>query len=140
MTATTATGTISVQTNPEYKIMTSTNTNTPVGSSSSSSEKPHQNPMENSILAFQKALDKIYKHGRTSSANGEAEMTVLCLVTLSKVLDNILLERQYNPKTRSIKLGNKLFRERVGSVPGGGESLRLRFVSAIEYMRFFPFG
>ena len=132
MTATTATGTISVQTNPEYKIMTSTNTATPLGSSSSSSEKPHQNPMDNSILAFQKALDKINKHGRTSSANGEAEMTVLCLVTLSKVLDNILLERQYNPKTRSIKLGNKLFRERVGSVPGGGKSLKLRFVSAMD--------
>jgi len=87
-----------------------------------SSSTQQQHPIDRSIAAFQKSLDEIAKHGQTSAASGESEITVLCLVTLSKVLDNILLERQYNPKTRSIKLGNKLFRDRVGSVPGGGKS------------------
>jgi len=84
---------------------------------------PTQHPLDRSIAAFQKSLDKIAKHGKSSSATGNPSPgnTSSCVITLCKVLDNILLERQYNPKTRSIKLSNQLFRERVGSVPGGGE-------------------
>lgn len=82
-----------------------------------------------SISAFQKALDKVSKYNATllkarsnSSSKTNVDVTpAYCLITLCKVLDNILLERQYNPKTRSIKLGNKLFRDRVGKVPGGGK-------------------
>lgn len=84
-----------------------------------------EHPIDRIVASFQKSLDKILKHGQTSLVAGESEITVLCVVTLSKVLDNILLERQYNPKTRSIKLGNKLFRDRVGSVPGGGKSIQI---------------
>ena len=84
-----------------------------------------EHPIDRIVASFQKSLDKISKHGQTSLVAGESEITVLCVVTLSKVLDNILLERQYNPKTRSIKLGNKLFRDRVGSVPGGGKSIQI---------------
>jgi hypothetical protein len=86
---------------------------------------PTQHPLDRSIAAFQKSLDKIAKHGKSSSATGNPSPsnTSSCVITLCKVLDNILLERQYNPKTRSIKLSNQLFRERVGSVPGGVEFL-----------------
>ena len=44
-----------------------------------------------------------------------------CVITLCKILDNIILERKYNAKTRSIKLSNKLFKDKVGKVIGGGE-------------------
>ena len=85
------------------------------------SDASSQSSLDRSIALFQKSLDKIVKHGRTSSVSGESLVTMSCIITLCKVVDNMLLERQYNPKTRSIKLGNKLFRDRVGSVPGGGE-------------------
>ena len=45
-----------------------------------------------------------------------------CIITLCKILDNILLEKKYTTKTRSIKLSNKLFQDKNGVVPGGGES------------------
>lgn len=83
-----------------------------------------------SIERFQRALDKIAKYDAITKARNQKAQgpgvdltTASCLITLSKVLDNILLERKYNPKTRSIKLGNKLFRERVGRIPGGVEFL-----------------
>lgn len=85
------------------------------------SDASSQSPLDRSIALFQNSLDKIVKHGKTSSVSGESLVTMSCIITLCKVVDNMLLERQYNPKTRSIKLGNKLFRDRVGSVPGGGE-------------------
>ena len=85
------------------------------------SDASSQSPLDRSIALFQNSLDKIVKHGKTSSVSGETLVTMSCIITLCKVVDNMLLERQYNPKTRSIKLGNKLFRDRVGSVPGGGE-------------------
>lgn len=85
------------------------------------SDASSQSSLDRSIALFQKSLDKIVKHGKTSSVSGESLVTMSCIITLCKVVDNMLLERQYNPKTRSIKLGNKLFRDRVGSVPGGGE-------------------
>lgn len=80
-----------------------------------------KNPVDESIAAFQKSLDKISKHGKSSSEKTKPSVTASCLVTLCKVLDNIILEKKYNAKTRSIKLGNKLFRERVGNIPGGGK-------------------
>jgi len=46
-----------------------------------------------------------------------------CIITLSKILDNILREKKYNPKTRSIKLTNRLFREKIGLVPGATDFL-----------------
>ena len=85
------------------------------------SDASSQSSLDRSIALFQNSLDKIVKHGKTSSVSGETLVTMSCIITLCKVVDNMLLERQYNPKTRSIKLGNKLFRDRVGSVPGGGE-------------------
>jgi len=79
--------------------------------------------IEQCIPLFRKALDKI-----TVNNNGSLKGVVDpkrngCVITLCKILDNILLERKYNPKTRSIKLSNKLFRERVGSIPGGVDIL-----------------
>lgn len=44
-----------------------------------------------------------------------------CIITLCKILDNIILEKRYNAKTRSIKLSNKLFKDKVGKVQGGGK-------------------
>jgi len=98
---------------------------------SSSSSSLNKNAHSKSISAFQRSLDKVAKYNSTllksgSNANAPSSakvdaITASCLITLCKVLDNILLERQYNPKTRSIKLGNKLFRDRVGKVPGGGK-------------------
>lgn len=44
-----------------------------------------------------------------------------CVITLCKILDNIILEKKYNAKTRSIKLSNKLFKDKVGKVQGGGK-------------------
>jgi len=100
-------------------------------SSSSSSSLMHEDAHSKSISAFQRSLDKVAKFNSTLSKSGSNAnapssvkvdaITASCLITLCKVLDNILLERQYNPKTRSIKLGNKLFRDRVGKVPGGGK-------------------
>ena len=66
--------------------------------------------------AFEKALENI----RTSNPSN---ISANCLVTLCKVLDNILSEKEYNAKTRSIKLNNKVFHERVGRVSGGIDSL-----------------
>jgi|EP00979_Chaetoceros_neogracilis_P000445 hypothetical protein len=88
-----------------------------------------ENLHSKNISAFQMALDKVSKCNATvlnaeilSSSRTKVDATAaFCLITLCKVLDNILLERQYNPKTRSIKLGNKLFHDRVGKVPGGGK-------------------
>lgn len=98
---------------------------------SSSSSSLNENAHSKSISAFQRSLDKVAKYNSTllkSEINANVPfsvridaITASCLITLCKVLDNILLERQYNPKTRSIKLGNKLFRDRVGKVPGGGK-------------------
>ncbi len=82
------------------------------------------------VSSFQKALDKIsYQNESNGSGREISGSSISCVITLCKVLDNILLERQYNSKTRSIKLGNKLFRERVGSVPGGGKCCVIRCIS-----------
>ena len=54
-------------------------------------------------------------------SSDQGVLVVSCIVTLSKILDNILLESKYNPKTRTIKLSNRLFRDKIGTVPGGGE-------------------
>ena len=78
--------------------------------------------IDKKIPSFLKALEKISDNNTLDRSGGEiSSSSISCVVTLCKVLDNILLEREYNAKTRTIKLGNKLFRERVGCVPGGGE-------------------
>ena len=42
-----------------------------------------------------------------------------CVVTLAKVLDNILLEERYEKKTRKFKMSNETFNRRVVRHPGG---------------------
>lgn len=47
-----------------------------------------------------------------------------CMVTLAKVLDNILTESSYDKKTRKLKLTNKTFSRRVARHKGGIDFLR----------------
>ena len=54
-------------------------------------------------------------------SSDQGVLVVSCIVTLCKILDNILLESKYNPKTRTIKLSNRLFCDKIGTVPGGGK-------------------
>jgi hypothetical protein len=42
-----------------------------------------------------------------------------CVVTLAKVLDNILTEETYEKKTRKLKLSNETFQRRVARHSGG---------------------
>ena len=74
-----------------------------------------------------------------SSAASSPPQPKACISTLTKMLDNILSEykplavgggsspskKPYNPKTRSVKLTNKMFHARVGSVEGGIAFLEL---------------
>jgi hypothetical protein len=59
--------------------------------------------------------------GSSTELNNEKALASACIITLCKILDNIILEKKYNPKTRSIKLSNKLFKDKVGKVLGGGK-------------------
>ena len=79
--------------------------------------------------AFFRALAKIestYEDHDDDDDNGDEVNNVQkslassCVITLCKILDNIIFEKQYNAKTRSIKLSNKLFKDKVGKVSGGG--------------------
>ena len=47
-----------------------------------------------------------------------------CIVTIAKVLDNILTEKEYNKKTRKLKLSNPTFEKRVVRHVGGVDFLK----------------
>ncbi len=49
----------------------------------------------------------------------------VCMITLLKVLDNIIEEKDFNPKTRRFKLTNPTFQKRITSHPGGLDVLYL---------------
>ena len=80
--------------------------------------------VETNSTAFREALvriafvESIDRRAIRKKINSNA---AACIITLCKILDNILLEKKYTTKTRSIKLSNKLFQDKIGVVPGGGE-------------------
>jgi len=53
-----------------------------------------------------------------------------CIVTLAKVLDNILAENSYNKKTRKLKLTNSTFNRRVARHKGG-----VPFLQACKFVK-----
>ena len=83
---------------------------------------------------FVPPLATISHHVSSQSAASSPPQPKACISTLTKMLGNILSEyepladgsgssptskKPYNPKTRSVKLTNKMFHARVGSVEGG---------------------
>ncbi len=70
--------------------------------------------------------DDISADARKDNSTSKS-LACACVITLCKILDNIILERKYNPKTRSIKLSNKLFKDKVGKVLGGGKLIQASF-------------
>lgn len=78
----------------------------------------------NTAPATSTTTTTINNNGKDDSNNiigANKNLACSCVITLCKILDNIILEKKYNAKTRSIKLSNKLFKDKVGKVQGGGE-------------------
>lgn len=91
--------------------------------------------MEMNSTPFQEALVRIAFVGSSDTQNFRKKVNpnaAACIITLCKILDNILLEKKYTSKTRSIKLSNKLFQDKIGVVPGGGEYQNLCKTSSIH--------
>ena len=79
------------------------------------------NPFFKSLCKVESTYDDSDETSPDDNANADKALVCGAIITLCKILDNIILEKKYNAKTRSIKLSNKLFKDKVGKVSGGGE-------------------